>query len=1284
MTPSIHRFSRRAIARASIITGICFATVAALTVSSSGQLGGAQRNQQRPTAGKVVTEAPRSLDQEVTVMVEMQEPAAGVLFGQALKVAQAEAAAQGRTVRPPRIGMQARDIERVQISSTAAAQVQNQVSRVDAQQRAVLPALAASNISARVLYRTQRATNGIVAMVGPDKLTEIAKLPGVKAVRIMSPLYPSAPNSIDFIGARSFWNKAYSEGVGIHGEGIRVAVIDSGIDYIHTNFGGPGTQEAYDSVTDQGPVPNAYYPSEKVYDGYDFAGDTYNATASDPGYQPIPQPDENPLDTTNGHGTGVASVVGGYGVNFGGSRYAEGANYDSATPLASMKVAPGVAPLSRIMALKVFGKEGGTFLAAQAVDHAMDPNGDGDFSDRVDVMNLSLGLPMGFEEDPNALAVRAAADAGIVVVCAAGNDGDTYYVVGSPSVAGNTISVAAAFNDQAGFVYDGIATFSSPAPIAGGKAYGVFLGNSPRPPAQGITGDVVYGRPANGGPSPAPNATPNEAPLDNAEHVAGKICLLDRGASTFEQKARRAQASGAIALLIAQNSSENPFAGTLGTFTPTIPVMMITQFAANNIKNAAQFDPTTGVAANQTTCTITNANGVINPPNAPPPAPYTLPSYSSRGPSASDNSLKPDLTAPAEVVGVASSRTGTGVRLFNGTSSASPHVAGAMALMKQLHPDWSVKELQALAINTATRDLFTTSPGPSPSPTPSTRVGIGRVGTGSIDLEKASRANVVAYNDSDIDAVNISFGSVEVPIDGSVELSKTLKLVNKGSTPVTYNVSATGVTTVGTAHFNTSSPTTFTVPANGEYSLPVFFRATGSTLRHTRDASVASTQNGAPRQWLTERTAYWNFTPTGNSTEPPIRVALYAAPKPAAAMRAVTNSVVPTGNTGTFEVSLTGVGINTGGSTASGGIISLVKAFELQYVHPSAGGASASEADRHTLKHVGVTSDVSNYPETPVISFGVDTFGDSAVPMWFAADREIYIDTDEDEEADFLLVCESLGRALGAGQDNVYVSALYDLTEGGGSLQYFLNAYPASTLDTNAFNNSAMVLSVDATALGLFGEGGDTKFQYLVQTYGREAGSSTPPISETGWLTYDVANPGLDASIGFGAGGEPNMLADLPGENFPVAYNGANYQANGSQGLLLIHLHNGAGNRSEVVNFEAATIRDFDPKSGPIGTRVTILGTNFGPGTAVTFTPDVPAPVTVVNSETILTTVPPGATTGPITVSNPAGSDSSADLDDPDTAGTNEGVFVVSPVASPSPSPSPVSSPTRVRAGSGW
>ena len=110
--------------------------------------------------------------------------------------------------------------------------------------------------------------------------------------------------------------------------------------------------------------------------------------------------------------------------------------------------------------------------------------------------------------------------------------------------------------------------------------------------------------------------------------------------------------------------------------------------------------------------------------------------YSARGPRLGDTGLKPDLTAPAEVTGVAFARSSNGFELFNGTSSATPHVSGSMALMKQMHPTWSVEELMALAINTATHEL-TTGPTPStiasPSPSPNTTYGVSRVGAGRID-----------------------------------------------------------------------------------------------------------------------------------------------------------------------------------------------------------------------------------------------------------------------------------------------------------------------------------------------------------------------------------------------------------------------------------------------------------------------------------------------------------------------------------------------------------------------
>ena len=203
--------------------------------------------------------------------------------------------------------------------------------------------------------------------------------------------------------------------LGRFGDGVRIGVIDTGIDYRHADFGG-GT-----------------FPNAKVVGGHDFAGDAYTGRSGS-----IPEPDADPLDC-EGHGTHVAGTAAGYGVNADGTTYR--GSYSS-VDLDALKIGPGTAPKASLYALKVFGCEGGTNLTAQALDWALDPNGDGDFSDRLDVVNLSLGSDFGASDDPDALFVRKLVEHGVVVVAAAGNGGDFYDVAGSPGNAPEAISVA--------------------------------------------------------------------------------------------------------------------------------------------------------------------------------------------------------------------------------------------------------------------------------------------------------------------------------------------------------------------------------------------------------------------------------------------------------------------------------------------------------------------------------------------------------------------------------------------------------------------------------------------------------------------------------------------------------------------------------------------------------------------------------------------------------------------------------------------------------------------------
>ena len=284
-----------------------------------------------------------------------------------------------------------------------------QLARVDQAQQRLLAPLA--QFGARVLYRTQRVYNGIAAHVDAAQLSRIAALPGVKAIHPLIQYHPDLASSVPLIGAPQIWG-----GSSLTGAGMKIAIIDTGVDYIHTDFGGSGAQADYDTnnTTVLGDVS---FPTAKVVAGYDFAGDDYTGNNT-------PQPDSDPIDC-DGHGSHVAGITGGVGVKGDGSTYTGAYNAGIYTP-GFFRIGPGVAPQASLVALRVFGCDGSTELVSQALEWAIDPNGDGDFSDRMDVINMSLGSDFGYEADPTAVAANNAALAGTVVVASAGNDGDSY------------------------------------------------------------------------------------------------------------------------------------------------------------------------------------------------------------------------------------------------------------------------------------------------------------------------------------------------------------------------------------------------------------------------------------------------------------------------------------------------------------------------------------------------------------------------------------------------------------------------------------------------------------------------------------------------------------------------------------------------------------------------------------------------------------------------------------------------------------------------------------------
>jgi subtilisin family serine protease len=197
-----------------------------------------------------------------------------------------------------------------------ASQKQQRKDQLKQQQAPVVDQVRA--LGGTVLGTYQSAYNGIKLRIPAGKIPALKDVPGVVAVHSVTPMKPDNTRGVPLIGAPAVWDGV----AGLHGENIKIAVIDTGIDYTHADFGGPGTPQAYAAAhaAEAAPADPALFgpAAAKVKGGVDLVGDSYNADPNSPDYQPVPHPDPNPLDC-NGHGTHVAGTAAGFGVLADGS-----------------------------------------------------------------------------------------------------------------------------------------------------------------------------------------------------------------------------------------------------------------------------------------------------------------------------------------------------------------------------------------------------------------------------------------------------------------------------------------------------------------------------------------------------------------------------------------------------------------------------------------------------------------------------------------------------------------------------------------------------------------------------------------------------------------------------------------------------------------------------------------------------------------------------------------------------------------------------------------------------
>jgi subtilisin family serine protease len=643
---------------------------------------------------------------------------------------------------------------------------------------------------------------------------------------------PSNGGAATEVQAKNVWAQTATSKAGT-GYGVKVAVIDSGIDYTHDDFVRNG------DVT---------FPTAKVVAGYDLVGDDY--APGEGGLAELPQPDSDPMDCSiddgGGHGTHVAGTIAGYGIKSNGDTYgiSSSERYTSTLNTSTFILAPGMAPLASLIAIRVFGCDGSTELTADGIEKAVALG--------AKVINLSLGSSYGIKGGAEQAAINAAEKAGVTVVIAAGNDGDQPFLVASPSTEDGAISVAA-LDDRASYPGAKL-TFGSA--VLGGASPVAFSNTNVFDLTTSVSGSInslftiadgaaySLGCPAFG--DDGATYTPDWASAD----FTGKIVVLRRGSCTFKEKVDAMIAAGAAGVIILQrldvtDGSYPPFQGP-DTPTATIPVLMLNGTGETALV-AALTDAVTPLEGADVSISALSA-GIANPSY------HTVAEFSSGGPRWGDLALKPELAAPGVDIVSAASGSGDGVAWFSGTSMATPVVAGVAALVKQANPTWTPALIKSALINTAK------SVG--------SNVLLRSVGAGRVNALNAVKAKVT------IDAgpnATMSFGVVYG--DAAATLTKSQKFIvkNNGTTTASYK-------------FAVAAAAGFTIPSGITVKIYNGSSLVGSTTIISLGAGASKTLTvklvatvAAQQNFVTWGSSSLNVIITGTSSgKPSLRLPVFA------------------------------------------------------------------------------------------------------------------------------------------------------------------------------------------------------------------------------------------------------------------------------------------------------------------------------------------------------------------------------------------------------------------------
>ena len=582
--------------------------------------------------------------------------------------------------------------------------------------------------------------NGVSVSVPAGQAGALRTVPGVTAVYpVVSVSLPpmteggTADPDLRYATTMTGADIAQNE-LGLDGHGVKVAIMDSGLDYTLPEFGSC----------------SAIGGSCRVAGGWDFVGDDYDASSANSTYQPIPHPDADPAPcdpnvadaralqpragtSAAAHGTHVAGIVG-----------ADGRS-DPAN------LVTGVAPGATLYAYRVFGCNGSTDadVMAAAMERAA--------ADHVNVLNMSIGSAFAnFPNYPTAVAADNLADTGTTVVASIGNSGaEGLFSAGAPGVGNKVIGVASVDNIKTYLPY-----FTA-SPDDRHVHFNAAVA-APEPPTSGSLTLAQTGT-----PSTVNDACPTPPALvkDLGPGFEGKAVLIRRGTCGFYNKALAAQHAGAAAVVLYNNVAGrvSPTVAPVAPLRETITIPVVAINAADGAVLSSR------ISGGTTTMTWTDQAEYVDNVDTP----GRTSSFSSWG-TTSDVQLKPDITAPGgNIRSTWPHQQHGGHWVISGTSMSSPHVAGAVALYLQAHPGTSPAAVRNALQNSAKPVQFATFP--------QFRDSTARQGAGLLDIAAAAQEKTA-----------ISPGKISLGDQSPV--TTTLTLTNSRATPITYNLTAPGDT----------------------------------------------------------------------------------------------------------------------------------------------------------------------------------------------------------------------------------------------------------------------------------------------------------------------------------------------------------------------------------------------------------------------------------------------------------------------------------------------------------